>query len=106
MVSPLGPPAFSKISPLVCPAGVYCTIECVDEFLGLSSIATASLSGAYFTIAATGTIHTSTLNDTGHGRRQTSVANLVKCGSSQRPSDRTSTNAQYLEDAGRVKQAA
>jgi hypothetical protein len=102
-VSPLGAPAFSKISRLVCPAAAYCTIERVDEFSGLSSIATALLSGAYRTIAVADTILTCTLNDTGHERRQTSVANLVKCGSRQRPSDRRSTNAKYAEARGRVK---
>jgi hypothetical protein len=106
MVSPLGAPAFNKISRLVCPAGAYCTIGCIDEFSGLSSIATALLSGPYLAIAAADTILTATLNNKGHGRRQTSVANLVKCGSRQRPSDRTSTNVQYTPASSYVNPLA
>ena len=106
MVSPLGAPALNKISRLVCPAGAYYTIERVNEFSGLSSIPTALLSGAYLAIAAADTHLTGSLNYKGHGRRQTSVANLVKCGLCQRPSDRTSTNVQYAPAGGDVNPLA
>ena len=49
---------------------------------------------------------TGTPSQGGHGRRQTSVANLVKCGLRQRPSDRTSTNVQYAPASSYVNPLA
>ena len=48
---------------------------------------------------------TGTPSQGGHGRRQTSGANLVKCDLRQRPSDRTSTYAHYDEDSARASAA-
>jgi hypothetical protein len=74
------------------------SVEAKKLFGGITKRSDAD--GAYLGITPP-----SILNDQGHGRRQTSVANLDKCNLRQRPSHRTSTYAHYDEDSARASAA-